>query len=356
MRVPATGIVIWLTPERWALFQSDAVKCFPPSRVGNHDVVSFLQPGHHLDGVHRADAEFHRCSGDGFPVGLQAEDIQAAVFLAVDGFSHVEDVLQSCDLDQAVHAQFRSGARGKLADQFDFDGHPIILDGRIHATDPAADHSVACVNFNRLPVNDIPCLGLGNLQDGLQPARICDHGHGRADRNPLTHVQAVAGRPQLLQYSGNTGPDHKCSLTFLLFCKPVAGDDSFQTTSKSDQPDYQIIEKLAEGGMGAIYIARQTSLDRELAIKTLKPLRKHEIKTYTSQGRISQVQKQRREMFLSEALVTANLVHPHIIPIHDLCQTVDEAPFYSMKRVNGTPWNCCTRSATPWLTRTTMVS
>lgn len=121
--------------------------------------------------------------------------------------------------------------------------------------------------------------------------------------------------------------------------RPVAGEHELQQDKSSDQPDYHIIEKLAEGGMGAIFIARQTSLDRELAIKTLKPLKAHERRAYTSQGRMDQVERQRREMFLSEALVTANLVHPHIIPIHDLCQTVDGAPFYSMKRVNGIPWN-----------------
>lgn len=120
---------------------------------------------------------------------------------------------------------------------------------------------------------------------------------------------------------------------------PVVGESTFEDRLKTDQPDYQIIKKLAEGGMGAIYVAKQTSLGRELAIKTLKPLRASEKKTYQAQGRMSQVQKQRREMFLSEALVTGNLVHPHIIPIHDLCQAGDDAPFYSMKRVHGTPWN-----------------
>ncbi|MCR9202208.1 MAG: protein kinase [Planctomycetaceae bacterium] len=120
---------------------------------------------------------------------------------------------------------------------------------------------------------------------------------------------------------------------------PVAGESLFDNTLNSDKPDYQIIKKLAEGGMGAVYVARQTSLGRELAIKTLKPLRDRDRKTYTAQGRISQVEHQRREMFLSEALVTGNLVHPHIIPIHDLCQTDDGSPFYSMKRVHGTPWN-----------------
>ncbi|MEZ6122904.1 MAG: protein kinase [Planctomycetaceae bacterium] len=127
--------------------------------------------------------------------------------------------------------------------------------------------------------------------------------------------------------------------SLIIRSRPVAGDEQFEIAAQDDRPDYQIIEKLAEGGMGAVFIAKQTSLDRELAIKTLKPLRESEKNTYQQQGRMSQVQKQRREMFLSEALVTANLVHPHIIPIHDLCQSADGSPFYSMKRVHGTPWN-----------------
>ncbi len=121
--------------------------------------------------------------------------------------------------------------------------------------------------------------------------------------------------------------------------RPVGGDESFKATIKSENPDYDIVEKIAEGGMGAIYVARQTSLNRELALKTLKPLKESDRKIYETQGRLKQVDKQRREMFLSEALVTANLVHPHIIPIHDLCQTVDGSPFYAMKRVHGIPWS-----------------
>ena len=146
---------------------------------------------------------------------------------------------------------------------------------------------------------------------------------------------SLGNRTQIWSKQSGAGLD----MSLTIRSRPVSGDDAFEAGMKSDQPDYQIIEKLAEGGMGAVYIANQTSLQRELAIKTLKPLKRHEVRTYTSQGRISQVQKQRREMFLSEALVTANLVHPHIIPIHDLCQTADGSPFYSMKRVNGTPWN-----------------
>ncbi|MCA9082798.1 MAG: protein kinase [Planctomycetaceae bacterium] len=138
-------------------------------------------------------------------------------------------------------------------------------------------------------------------------------------------------------WSKQTGAGLDFTLT--IRSRPVAGEDVFEDKFTEEKPDYEIVEKLAEGGMGAIYIARQTSLDREIAIKTLKPLTDRDQKAYETQGRISQVNRQRREMFLSEALVTANLVHPHIIPIHDLCQTNDGAPFYAMKRVHGTPWS-----------------
>ena len=126
--------------------------------------------------------------------------------------------------------------------------------------------------------------------------------------------------------------------------RPVGGEGGL--ASSEDQPDYEIVQKLAEGGMGVVYIARQTSLDRELAIKTLKPLTGREKTQFEQSGRMSQVNQQRREMFLSEALVTANLVHPHIIPIHDLCQTDDGYPFYSMKRVHGVPWSDLLRTMT----------
>ncbi len=128
--------------------------------------------------------------------------------------------------------------------------------------------------------------------------------------------------------------------------RAVSGEGPFGV---SEDADFEVIEKLAEGGMGVVYIARQRSLNRELAIKTLKP------STGTgspqasggSTGRNrSRAEIQRREMFLSEALVTANLVHPNIIPIHDLAETSDGIPYYAMKRVHGIPWNRQIRTMT----------
>ena len=45
-----------------------------------------------------------------------------------------------------------------------------------------------------------------------------------------------------------------------------------------------------------------------------------------------------RDKFLSEAVVTGDLDHPNIVPIYDLGTNESGALFYSMKRVQGTPW------------------
>lgn len=95
-------------------------------------------------------------------------------------------------------------------------------------------------------------------------------------------------------------------------------------TVDNSAAEYDIIDELGAGNMGIVYRARQTSLNRELAIKTLKP--------DSTNAEYDQA------MFVSEAVVTANLVHPNIVPIHDLGRTEDGKLFYSMKQVNGIPW------------------
>ncbi|MFO1001671.1 MAG: WD40 repeat domain-containing serine/threonine-protein kinase [Planctomycetaceae bacterium] len=121
--------------------------------------------------------------------------------------------------------------------------------------------------------------------------------------------------------------------------RPVSGSGTFTQTADAD---FEIVEKLAEGGMGVVYVARQRSLNRELAIKTLKSganAFSGTVGKSKSSKAVSRADRQKREMFLSEALVTANLVHPNIIPIHELAETGEGTPYYVMKRVHGIPWN-----------------
>jgi hypothetical protein len=65
---------------------------------------------------------------------------------------------------------------------------------------------------------------------------------------------------------------------------------------------YEIIRPLGQGGMGAVYLAREKSLDRFVAIKVLKP--------ELSQGQSS------RERFRREARIAAQLSHPSLLPLY----------------------------------------
>ncbi|HEY1067896.1 MAG TPA: serine/threonine-protein kinase, partial [Pirellulales bacterium] len=95
-------------------------------------------------------------------------------------------------------------------------------------------------------------------------------------------------------------------------------------TRGGQPPDYELLEVLGEGGMGVVYSARQTAVDRTIALKMLKP---NSASTAESRGK-----------FLAEAAVTSDLDHPNIVPIYDLGQNEDGSLFYAMKRVRGKPW------------------
>lgn len=96
--------------------------------------------------------------------------------------------------------------------------------------------------------------------------------------------------------------------------------------------DYQIIDKLGEGAMGIVFSARQTGVDRVVAIKTAKP-------NY-------QKNDESRRRFLYEAHITADLDHSNIVPIHELGASEEGMLFYSMKLVKGTEWSRAIRKKT----------
>ena len=91
--------------------------------------------------------------------------------------------------------------------------------------------------------------------------------------------------------------------------------------------EYDLMKKLGEGGMGVVYLGRQAAIDRDVAIKMLKP----NMAADTNQ----------RNKFLAEAVITGDLDHPNIVPIYDLGANDEGALFYAMKCVKGTPWDEC---------------
>ncbi len=94
---------------------------------------------------------------------------------------------------------------------------------------------------------------------------------------------------------------------------------------EESRPEYELLKVLGEGGMGVVWEARQESIQRSVAIKMIK-------------GNIAQKPRQ-VEKFIAEAVVTGDLDHPNIVPIHELGQDDEGNFFYAMKQVQGTPWN-----------------
>ncbi len=95
-------------------------------------------------------------------------------------------------------------------------------------------------------------------------------------------------------------------------------------SSSLDLPEYELLSVLGEGGMGVVWSARQTSVDRNVAVKMIK-------------GAYSK-KKGQRNKFLAEAIVTGDLDHPNIVPIYDVGADTSGSLFYAMKQVQGTPW------------------
>lgn len=95
--------------------------------------------------------------------------------------------------------------------------------------------------------------------------------------------------------------------------------------------DYEIVSALGKGGMGEVWLARQTSLNREVALK--------QIRTGDRSKTSAQKIKSARNSFLAEAVVTGDLNHPNIVPVYDVGSDADGNLLYSMKVVRGTSWD-----------------
>ncbi len=85
---------------------------------------------------------------------------------------------------------------------------------------------------------------------------------------------------------------------------------------------YELRSELGRGGMGVVYLARDTVLDRDVALKIVD-------------AGAPGTHGERADTLATEARVLARLEHPGIVPVHDFGELPDGRWFYAMKRVRG---------------------
>ena len=94
----------------------------------------------------------------------------------------------------------------------------------------------------------------------------------------------------------------------------VVGNPDFSGTK------YSFVRELARGGMGTVYLAEDTELNRQVAIKVLST---------------PEMTDDLRRRMVREAQIIARLEHPGIVPVHDVGVLPDGRVFYAMKFVRG---------------------
>lgn len=144
--------------------------------------------------------------------------------------------------------------------------------------------------------------------------------------------------------SGSISPDTIFSMlpngirAVLRGAQPVADDDSgeYQTIDGSEGPAticftapppdatvsrFQDLRPFAEGGLGEVYLAEDSQIQRTVALKQIK-------KRWADDD-------ESRTRFLQEAQITGRLEHPCVVPVYALGADETGRPYYAMRFVQG---------------------
>ena len=99
-------------------------------------------------------------------------------------------------------------------------------------------------------------------------------------------------------------------------------EEWFLGTATSTGKRFQVLRPHAQGGIGKVWVAFDAELQREVALKQIKPERADDADS--------------RARFVLEAEVTGRLEHPGIVPVYSKGADDQGRPFYAMRFVRGT--------------------
>jgi eukaryotic-like serine/threonine-protein kinase len=95
---------------------------------------------------------------------------------------------------------------------------------------------------------------------------------------------------------------------------------------------YELLSQIGSGSMGIVYRAHDTTLDRIVALKVMRPE--------------SQLHEESAERFRREARACAQLSHPAIVTVYDLGEVPGTGVYIAMELLDGADWRAAMKSAT----------
>lgn len=121
-------------------------------------------------------------------------------------------------------------------------------------------------------------------------------------------------------------PDVQRSIQSIPRAQPVAPAASINATClqdslPSDSMRFRILRPHARGGLGEVFVAKDTELGREVALKEIQLDKSDDLEA--------------RTRFIREAEITGGLEHPGVVPVYSLGAYPDGRPFYAMRFIRG---------------------
>jgi eukaryotic-like serine/threonine-protein kinase len=146
--------------------------------------------------------------------------------------------------------------------------------------------------------------------------------HGGSAEKSLAAVPAGRSTRESLAALGDPAIEH--TLTQLASGSDGDADRTASYavgTATADGQRFRVLRPHARGGLGAVFVALDTELHREVALKQI--LEQH------ADDPVS------RQRFLVEAEITGGLEHPGIVPVYGLGTYGDGRPYYAMRFIKG---------------------
>jgi WD40 repeat protein/serine/threonine protein kinase len=157
--------------------------------------------------------------------------------------------------------------------------------------------------------------------------------NGRSSEHPTLPSIPINGEQAGIRLSREPGPsspnpndEPNADLDLSVAPEAVHGDadedDWVVGSPTSTGMRFHVLRPHAQGGIGKVSVAFDAELQREVALKQIKPERADDADS--------------RARFLLEAEVTGRLEHPGIVPVYGLGVDDSGRPFYAMRFVRGT--------------------